>query len=385
MNILYHHRTLGDGAEGIHITEMVKAFRQLGHKVVVAGPVGELKQTLKEQKGLLSKIKNVLPGFVFELLEMGYSLYCCFDLLLKAKSIHADMIYDRYITFNAGSLWAARLCKIPLVLEVNAPLALERSKELDERLYFKSIAHAVERYVCTHADLTIVVSTPLKDYLESVGVPEGKCLVMPNGVDEVKFKPQPKDTELMKSLGIASNALVIGFTGILRPWHGVEMLVNATQMLKNAGTPVNLLIVGDGPIKQELEEAIHDAGLEAQAVITGRVPHEEICRYVALFDIAVSPKATFYASPMKIIEYMAQGKAVVAPNMPNICDIICSGETGLLFAPEDGASLAETLLKLDGNSKLKNMLGTNARTVVTDRLNWQANARNVIEQVKNTI
>ena len=374
MKILYHHRTLGDGAEGIHISEMVKAFRHIGHEVQVAGPIGELKQTLKEQRGFLSKIKELLPRFVFELLEVAYSAYCFVDLSRKAKAMHADFIYDRYITFNAGALWAARYCRIPLVLEVNAPLALERSKEADEKLYLKGLAHAIERYMCTNADRTLVVSTPLKNYLESVGVPHGKCIVMPNGVDQVKFQPGPKSIELMQKLGIPADSLVIGFTGILRPWHGVEMLIKAFGSLKRNGKSVYLLIVGDGPVRDELEKLLLEAGLGECSLITGRVAHEQVADYVNLFDIAVSPKATFYASPMKVVEYMALSKAVVAPDSSNFLDILDPMTNGISFQVDDVSSLTAGLQQLCDNSALCKSLGAGARQKVEERLNWVFNA-----------
>jgi len=374
MKILYHHRTLGDGAEGIHISEMVKAFRHLGHEVLVAGPIGELKQTLKEQRGFLSKIKQLLPRFVFELLEVAYSAYCFVDLSRKAKAMHADFIYDRYITFNAGALWAARYCRIPLVLEVNAPLALERSKEVDEKLYLKGLAHAIERYVCTNADRTLVVSTPLKKYLESIGVPQGKCIVMPNGVDKVKFQPRPKNSELMRKLGIPADSVIVGFTGILRPWHGVEMLIEAGRTLKQNEKSFYLLIVGDGPVREWLEELLHTAGLGGCSLITGRVDHERVADYVNLFDIAVSPKATFYASPMKIVEYMALGKAVVAPDSENISDLVDNGLNGILFIVDSVPSLTECLNLILDKQPRRVMLGAKARTKVEKRLNWEWNA-----------
>lgn len=382
MRILYHHRTLGDGAEGIHISEMVKAFRHIGHEVLVAGPVGELQQTLKEQRGFLSRIKKLVPGFVFELLEVAYSFFCFIDLSRKANAFHADFIYDRYITFNAGALWAARYCKIPLVLEVNAPLALERSNEADEKLYLKRLAHAIERYVCSNADRTLVVSTPLKKYLESVGVPHDKCIVMPNGVDQIKFQPRPKSSELIQKLKLPDDSVVIGFTGILRPWHGVEMLIEAVGTLKQNGESVYLLIVGDGPVRDKLEELLQEAGLGGCSMITGRVPHEQVAYYVNLFDIAVSPKATFYASPMKIVEYMALGKAVVAPKMDNILDIISDGENGLLFDAGEAKSLFKVLLKLINNAQLREDSGKRALAEVANKLNWTANARWVVDDLK---
>jgi glycosyltransferase involved in cell wall biosynthesis len=379
MRILYHHRTLGDGAEGIHISEMVKAFRKLGHEVVVAGPVGELKQTLVEQKGFISSVKALLPGALFELLEFAYSGFCFIDISIKAKRWKPHLIYDRYITFNAGTVWASRFCKIPLALEVNAPLALERSQEKDEKLCLKQLAHAVERYVCSNANTTIVVSTPLKRYLETVGIPEGKCVVMPNGVDTAKFHPQTKNAEIANKLEIPKNAVVIGFTGILRPWHGIEVLIKAVQRLYEAGTSVFLLVVGDGPIRDTLQKEINSVGLTKNSHITGRVPHEKVADYISLFDIAVSPRATFYASPMKIVEYMAQGKAVVAPKMPNIEDMICDGESGILFEEGNVNALAEKLLILSRNAALREKVGKGALAAVQTRLNWTANARWVAE------
>lgn len=384
MKILYHHRTLGDGAEGIHIREMVKAFRQLGHEVLVAGPVGELQQTHKNRQGLLLKIKQLLPGFVFEMLEVAYSLYCFIDLSRKARAFRPDFIYDRYITFNTGALWAARLCRIPLVLEVNAPLALERSNEADEKLYLKGLAHTIERYVCTNADRTLVVSTPLKNYLESVGVPAGKCIVMPNGVDQVKFQPRQKNSELIQKLGIPADSVVIGFTGILRPWHGVEMLIEAVGTLKQNGKTVYLLIVGDGPVREKLEGLLLEAGLGGCSLITGRVAHEQVADYVNLFDIAVSPKATFYASPMKIVEYMALEKAVVAPDSENISDLVDNGHNGILFKVDLIPSLTECINRLLVEITSRNKIGVRAREKVEKRLNWEWNATEVCRLVNSS-
>jgi glycosyltransferase involved in cell wall biosynthesis len=372
---------LGDGAEGIHIREMVKAFRKLGHEVTVAGPVGESQRTGKGQQGYLSRIKLLLPRIVFELLEVAYSAFCFVDLARKAKALNADFIFDRYITFNAGALWAARFCRIPFVLEVNAPLALERSNEADEKLYLKSFAHTLERYVCGNADMTLVVSTPLKSYLESIGVPKGKCVVMPNGVDQVKFQPRPKKSELIQKLGIPVDSVVVGFTGILRPWHGVEMLITAVEDLKKSGKSVYLLIVGDGPIWEKLDKKIQEAGLSECSKITGRIAHEQIADYVSLFDVAVSPKATFYSSPMKVVEYMSMGKAVVAPDSENLIDMIDDGENGILFEKDSIASLTDTLKILIDSAELRQQMGQNARTKVEKRLNWEWNAREVIKMV----
>lgn len=377
MRILYHHRTLGDGAEGIHIREMVKAFRELGHEVRVIGPAGETPPGTSRKPGILGLIKRSIPQALFELCEIAYSGYVFLTASLEIRRFRPDFIYDRYITFNAGVLLASMALRAPLCLEVNAPLALERSRERDERLVFRRIAFWIERWVCACAARTVVVSTPLKEYLELVGVPSGKCIVMPNGVDPARFTPRVKDPSLLAECGIGEGDFVVGFTGVLRPWHGLDLLVTAVASLLKNGRKVFLLIVGDGPHREALEEMVTELGLGSRVAITGRIPHDRVPEYVAFFDVAVSPRATFYASPMKVIEYMALGKPVVAPRTPNLLDIVDERLTGITFENGNPVALANALDSLYASPELCRQLGSRARQKVEERLNWRWNAEKV--------
>jgi glycosyltransferase involved in cell wall biosynthesis len=377
MRILYHHRTLGDGAEGIHIREMVKAFRALGHEVRVIGPTGEIQAQPSRKSRILERIKRMIPHALYELLELSYTGYCFLKTAQAIRSFRPDFIYDRYIIFNAGAVLAGRAFRVPVCLEVNAPLAKERSIEPDERLVFQKLASWMEGWICANATETIVVSTPLKDYLESIGVPRGKCIVMANGVDPERFSPRPRNEALLRELGIPAGALVVGFTGILRPWHGLELLIDATASMVKRGRRIFLLIVGDGPYRSSLEGRIAELGISACVRITGRLPHEKVPEYVSLFDVAVSPRATFYASPMKVIEYMALGKPVVVPRTPNFLDIIDEGVNGVTFEDGSAAALEKTLADLSDSPGACKDLGAKSRHKVESRLNWRWNATEV--------
>ena len=377
MRILYHHRTLGDGAEGIHVREMVKAFRDLGHEVKVIGPAGEVTPEQSRKSRILGAVKQRLPHVVYELLEMAYSGYAFWRTSREIRAFRPDFVYDRYITFNAGTVLAARRHRVPVCLEVNAPLALERSSETDEKLAFRAIAARMERWVCANATQTVVVSTPLKTYLESIGVPKGKCVVMPNGVDPTRFYPREADPALLAQLGIPADRIVIGFTGILRPWHGLDLLLHAIADVVRAGVPVCLLIVGDGPYRATIERLVGELGLRQSVFVTGRVAHDLVPDYVALFDVAVSPAATFYASPMKVIEYMALGKPVVVPRTPNFLDIVDDGVNGVTFPLGDVAGLGQALARLCESPSLRSELGLQARQKIESRLNWRWNANEV--------
>jgi glycosyltransferase involved in cell wall biosynthesis len=377
MRILYHHRTLGDGAEGIHIREMVKAFRALGHEVRVIGPTGEIQAQPSRKSRILERIKRMIPHALYELLELSYTGYCFLKTAQAIRSFRPDFIYDRYIIFNAGAVLAGRAFRVPVCLEVNAPLAKERSIEPDERLVFQKLASWMEGWICANATETIVVSTPLKDYLESIGVPRGKCIVMANGVDPERFSPRPRNEALLRDLGIPAGALVVGFTGILRPWHGLELLIDATASMVKRGRRIFLLIVGDGPYRSSLEGRIAELGISACVRITGRLPHEKVPEYVSLFDVAVSPRATFYASPMKVIEYMALGKPVVVPRTPNFLDIIDEGVNGVTFEDGSAAALEKALADLSDSPGACKDLGAKSRRKVESRLNWRWNATEV--------
>ena len=377
MRILYHHRTLGDGAEGIHIREMVKAFRSLGHEVRVMGPAGESAPHCSVKAGIFARIKRLLPIHLFELCEVAYTAYCFISISVEIWKCRPDFIYDRYITFNAGAVLAGMANRVPVCLEVNAPLALERSQEADEKLVFRKTAFLIERWVSANASRTIVVSTPLKNYLEAVGVPAGKCIVMPNGVDPDHFYPRAKDSNLSDELGIANDDFVVGFTGVLRPWHGLDLLVSAFAKLVKRGGKIFLLIVGDGPFLKTLERMIRDLGIEDRVGITGRISHKMVPAHVALFDVAVSPRATFYASPMKVIEYMALAKPVVVPHTDNFLDFVDEGINGFTFNDGDVNALETAIESLYLLPKKCSEFGLNGREKVENRLNWCWNAEEV--------
>lgn len=382
MKILYHHRTLGDGAEGIHITEMVRAFRSLGHEVVMCGPAAGSENRAEAVPGRFSALKRLFRGPAYECLEMGYNLAGFLALARAVRCFRPDLIYDRYITYNASAVAAGWCFKVPVFLEVNAPLAYERAFESDERLYFKRLALFFEKITASCGDKTIVVSTPLKDHLVAMGVPAKKIFVLPNGVNPDTFSAGPKPEHLGSSLGIDPSHTVIGFTGILRPWHGLDMLVAAFAGIFRRHEKARLLLVGDGTIRTKIEQQAETLGCRPGLVITGRVPHGDVKDYIRLFDIAVSPKTTFYASPMKIPEYMAMGKPVVAPKSPNITDLLDDGETGLLFVPEDADSLEQALGALMADGRKRERMGAAALEKARSGMTWERNAQRVVALLK---
>jgi glycosyltransferase involved in cell wall biosynthesis len=379
MKILYHHRTLGDGAEGIHVASMVKAFGRLGHDVRVSSLIGEQTNVSTPRTRRLSALVRWTPRPLYEVMELGYSVVGYQALLKQIREWKPDVLYERYTLFNLAGVVAARRAGIPLILEVNAPLAWERAHY--EKLSLRRVGAWSERYVCRNADLVEVVSTPLRDYLLQSGVPGESVVVVPNGADPGIFSPDPAARQSVRArYGIADDRVVIGFSGILRPWHGVELLLEAVGAVAD-GRPLHILVVGDGPSRESFEALAGRLGLAGRVTVTGRVPHAEIPKYVAAFDIGVSPRATFYASPMKVPEYMACGVAVVAPRTPNLEDLISDGRDGSLFEAESVPALARALARLIDDQALRRQLGAAARASIVNGRTWDHNAARVLDQL----
>jgi len=380
MKILYHHRTLADGAEGIHIREMVAALRGLGHDVRIVSLVGEDTQRPIPARARWKRIGSMIPHSLYELAELSYNVVGRRRLMQAVRDFRPDAIYDRYNSYCTAAVHTARRSRLPLLLEVNSPVAYERTEYEHLQLKFPRLAQHYERWICTRADQLFAVSSPLKDHLVNViGVDPSRIAVLPNGANPATFDPDNSGTTVRERHRL-QGCRVIGFVGILRPWHGVEMLMEAFAGL--AGPELRLLVVGDGPIQGDLEALAERLRIGDRVTFTGRIPHTEVRDHVAAMDVAVSPRATFYASPMKILEYMAMAKAVVAPDLANIRDIIEHGTSGMLFQPESVESLSECLRALLEQDSLRRQLGAEARRQVETRYNWRYNAEQVVSAVE---
>jgi len=286
------------------------------------------------------------------------------------------MIYERYSLNTFCGILASNLFRIPLVLEVNAPLSYEQKKY--GRIALPKLATFLERWICSRATATIVVSGVMKEMLASIGVPSDRMVVVPNGIDPDVFHPGVSGDAVRRRYGIEEK-IVLGFTGWFKKWHGLGMLLELFEEERWGRENVHLLLVGDGPARKELEAQAARQKIDGNVTITGPVPREEMAGHVAAFDISLQPDVTEYASPMKIFEYMGLGKCIVAPDQPNITEILDDGKTALLFRPGDKEDLRKILWRAIGGKEIRESLGRNAREAVFNRgYLWKENARKAV-------
>lgn len=383
MNILYHHRTRAEDAQGIHINEMVRAFRKLGHNVEVVALTHGSRRQIYSRTPILSHLSPEMP-IIYEVMEWGYNLIGYYKLLQAIKKQRPDFIYERYNLFMIAGITASKHFEIPIILEVNAPLAMERAQY--GKLFFKSLAQRSEQWICSQATGVIAVSTPLKKILIKQGVPGHKIHVIPNGVNLTAFHPEVDGQKIRRYYGL-QDKIIIGFIGWFRSWHAIEFLLEAVAALPPQRYNLHLLLVGDGPARVSIERMCKRLSLDRYVTITGGIPHEEVPFYIAAMDIAVQPYCTWYSSPMKIFEYMAMGKPILAPKLPNITEILTHGRNALLFTPMNADELRRLITELASDRGLREVLGKQAYQDLIDRnYTWEHNAQQVIriiESLKN--
>ena len=367
LRILYHHRTRSRDGQSIHIDEMIHALRHLGHDVYVIEPrrIEATAQSLESR---------VLPRAVYELAELCYSILEFGKLSYAALLYRPHVLYERANLFMLSGLWVSKIFGLRYLLEVNAPLAEERSRY--GGLYWRRIAHWTERACWRAATFVLPVTQALATYVRRADVPSDRIVVTPNGVDPDIF--YVRDTAKAKNaLGLADK-LVLGFVGYVRDWHGLDEIVNLLAQrpaLKN----VVLLVVGDGPARPGLEKQAADLGISDRVRFTGAMKHSLLPDLVAAFDVALQPKVTPYASPLKLFEYMAQGRAIVAPSCPNIEEILEDKVDAVLFSPDlpDDMGRAVEALLLDEDLR-KRVGAAAARKIVERGLTWRGNAARVV-------
>jgi glycosyltransferase involved in cell wall biosynthesis len=294
------------------------------------------------------------------------------------RRVRPDVLLVRYDMQNFSAVAAAALKGIPIVLEVNAPQAYE-SRQFGEVAYLPFVPEVIERWNMRMATRIYVVSDVLRAYLQQWGIPSQKMIVIPNGADEERFHPGVSGRRIREQYGLQEK-VVIGFIGSFHYWHGVENLMPLIDTVGSLYGDVAFFLVGMGPLKEELERKLEDRDLTDRVVFSGYVPHDEMPEVVAAMDVVLAPYpklALFYYSPLKIFEYLASGKAVVASRVGQIEEIIQDFMNGMLYDPDDIDALMEKVCILIENDDLRHAMGAKARETVLTFYTWRKTARRV--------
>lgn len=349
------YRPLIGGSE-IALEEMVRHLPDIFFDIV----------TPRHRKAFLSKER----GSNFCVYRVGFGLGELLDKLsfpclgsLKAfrlmsknkyKAIHAYQA-----SYGGGAAWLVKT----FFPKTKFILTLQEGKGLDKQIW---IIKFFRNLMIKKADVITAISVYLADFAKSVN-PKAKISVIPNGVDTEKFKPAGNPDR---------NTLIT--VSRLVPKNGVGDLIKAMKKVVDEIPDVKLIIVGDGPLKENLKFKVKSLKLENQIEFSGKVPYGETPTYLNRASIFVRSSLS-EGLGSAFLEAMAAGLAVIGTSVGGIPDFLKDGETGLFCKVGDPQDLADKIIRLIEDDGLRSKLSENGRKLVQEKYNWDK----IAEEFKN--
>ena len=366
----------GTKGASVHIQEVVRELRSIGHEVALyAVRSGKhIPDDLTDLELHLEAVADVEPAEREQAQARAAE-----RIVSRVIADGADLVYERYSLFSTALADITAATGVPGILEVNAPLIDEQRRH--RSLVDASGAAQVLRRQVAAARATVCVSDPVADWVRrrtadlsdtGAGDIAGRIHTVPNGVSVRRIQPQPEDPD----------RVVVTFVGTLKPWHGVAALITAAALARQSWS---LRIIGDGPEMDSLRAQAGRLGVEAD--FRGAVAPQDIPIHLAGSAIGVAPYPDLgggeqqYFSPMKVLEYLAAGLAVVASDVGQIPQLLedGSGRHGVLVAPSDPTALAAALDDLATCPGRRVRMGRSGRLLAEQRHSWRRTVDRILE------
>ncbi|UCE73458.1 MAG: glycosyltransferase family 4 protein, partial [Methanomassiliicoccales archaeon] len=281
-----------------------------------------------------------------------------------------------------------KLLKIPYAVEINAIVEDERVLLTGEgdNTSFKGFRKNMRTRFFHEAALVIAVTPGIKEHLQTLyNIPKERIAVVPNGANTELFKPMER-AECIKELELNPDKRYICFTGNLAPWQGLISMIEAMPIILEEERNAVFLVVGGGKEKETLEKRTGELKLGNNILFAGWVDYEKVPEYISACDICVAPLAEGReksgSSAIKIYEYLACGKPVVASDVPFL-DFLEKENCGLLVPKRDKKALAEAVLSLLGNAEQVQNMGTAGRSYVVEKGSWAGTAKRIHELLED--
>ena len=380
MKIIYitNNRIPTEKAHGFQVIKMCEAFSNAGIEVELLAPrrfnsikenpfsYYNIRETFKIRKTFvidlipLSKYLGAFANFVESITFALFSL----SGLSRAD---ADVIYTR----DQFSGWFLSFFKKRFVYEVHS---FPRHVALYRRIWKK--AHKI-----------IVITSALKNLVIKEGIPENKILIAPDAVDLKIFESINADKdELRAELNLPKDSFLVGYVGKFKTLEMEKGIKTMIEALPLSGNETKMVFVGgeESEIK-EYKMFSNRFNVLPQCIFISYQPHAKVIRYIKAMDALVipfpnKPHYAFYASPLKLFEYMASGRPIIASSLPALREIL-NDKNALFFKPDDAPDLARAIKMLKSSQMLGYHLSQQALADV-QQYTWQKRAKNILNFIK---
>lgn len=413
LRILYAIQNVGnvdfnlDVGDTVPVKQTLQGLEDEGHKVFclkIENGVPQLYEDVKKFDRATLSLNGLSGNSLFKGIERGarrlqrelripyFAFFDTYRFQAACSQLLSgfDLCHEHNGLFSGGSAWACSRMDFPYVLTFSADPIMEL--ELVGRPLkgiHAWVAREEARFTYGTARKIICVSDPAKQHLIEVWrVKPEKITVMPNGVDVNLFG------ELFDPLRVRSNYglddfPVVGFVGGFQSWHGIDLLVESFIRIRTEIPECKLLLVGDGPERMNIEKKVEKLGASAEVIITGLVPQSRVPELLSAMDVAVIPypelPKELWFSPLKLYEYMAAGKAIVASGSGQIAEVIQDGHNGALVKPGDVIELANRIISLLKDPDQRAWLGKNAQQQAVEKHSWQGYIRKLVELYRSVL
>ena len=362
--------SLTAGGSLSHTIGILRALRRRGHVVdlLTTGEIAGAGAEARERR-IPVLVKGNIPR---ELCELASGI--AQGRAVSTAGQQPAFVYQRTSMNNLAGVTLARRLGVPLVLEANASEVHWREEW--SSLRYPALGRACERLLLRRADRIAAVSANAAAHLRTAGAPSDRLRVVPNAVEVERFAGAAA-----RALPFPAGSCVMAFTGLFYPWHGVSYLAEAFVEVAAARPDARLLLVGDGEDAARVRQILQDGGVGATSLMTGLVAADQVAGYLAAADIVVAPHAVdegFIGSPIKLWEYMASGRAIVASRAAQMAEILEDGVTALLVPPRDPRALATALNRLHDEPGLRARLAAAAQTQAAEQHSWDARLRAIL-------
>jgi glycosyltransferase involved in cell wall biosynthesis len=395
-------------AAQLHIYHTMKGLQQAGHDVTLLALQGrqvlctndlhvfESDLRLTSQYGRLglsgtvlfkrfeSGVRRLQSGLHFPYLALFDSFRMAEASRLNLKGF--DLIHERFNLLALGGALASKKLGLPYILEVNADLLEQRKfKGTPEKGLRRLFALWATRLCFKAATKIICISSDLRDHLHlQWSVDAHKLAVLPCAADVDAFGSHHQGENIRRGLGL-TNEPVIMWVGGFYPWHDLDLLLESFALVVKKRPTTRLVLVGEGQTRPIVAQKVIRNGLEQAVIMTGAISHTRIPEMISIAEVAVVPAAPVPASrggtgtPLKLFEYMAAGKAIVATGLNQAAEVIQNGHNGLLVEAGNVEAFSNAMLDLLDDSTKRGRLGQNARQHAVEEFSWERYTRRLEE------
>lgn len=363
----------------IRVISLAREFRDMGHEIKLAYSPLDINE---------AKTNLEIDGIELLALSRKTGLVSLFDNIKKIKTVSqwADIIHFQkcfhYISIPA--LVCAFFLNKPLHYEWDdweEKIWYHSNRKTLHTIIFGNFIKLLERFIPVLADTVSVSSHKLEELCFSFGVKRDRIFKAPVGADLTRFSPHISGRRIREKYHF-QNRTVILYLGQLHAGQYVKMFIEAANIVLHKHPDAIFLIVGQGYMASQLRDFVTRYGIEDSVVFAGSIPHDLIPQYIGASDICVASfednEVTICKSPLKIVEYLASGKPIVASLVGEVRNMV--GGVGLLVEPGDYRTLADGIISLLGsrNHRLRQEMGFRARQRAEHRYNWQHTADNLL-------